>query len=228
MVVVVGHRANSGRIVFWYKRMGVRYVEVDVNLGDDGSIVVRHGPPGTRRATIIGRVWAWLDYKFFYRDPLLRTQPLRVWLERIQEEIGVEGVLLDLKTRVDPEALAREVEASGFSGELLVSANDHRLLPLVKRALPRARTAASFNVRPVDPIGCARPAEPDIIGVRHDFLEPELIDEVHRAGYKVSTWTVNDPEKARLLAMAGVDYIITDRPDIILRALARGLSAPRL
>jgi len=43
---------------------------------------------------------------------------------------------------------------------------------------------------------------------------------VKRAGYALSVWTVNDPYEARALIGMGADCIITDAPDVILRALA--------
>ncbi len=199
--------------------MGVRYVEVDVN-SVDGSLIVLHGPPGTRRATPVGRLFAWIDYKLFYRDPLLRPQPLSTWLRLVWRELGVEGVLLDLKSRVDAQLLAREVEASGFPGRVLVSANDHRLLPPVARALPRAETIASFNVRPVDIASCASKAQPRGVGVRIDLLDEETAREVKEAGYLLSTWTVNSPEQALKALRLGADIIITDRPDIVEKTIA--------
>jgi len=226
MVVVVGHRANSRRIRFWYRRMGVRYVEVDVNVDGEGRIVVRHGPPQTRRATPIGRVWAWIDYKLFYRDPLIGTHRLGEWLQAISRDLSLEGVILDLKARVDPEGLAREVVESGFRGEVLVSANDHRMLQPVREALARAgisgaKTIASFNVRPVRLVECAADSGADVVGVRHDFLDEELVREIKARGFQVSTWTVNDPGEAVRLARAGADYIVTDRPDLVLERLRR-------
>jgi glycerophosphoryl diester phosphodiesterase len=39
------------------------------------------------------------------------------------------------------------------------------------------------------------------------------IDEAHRLGLKVGVWTVNDARSMRGFARAGVDAIVTDRPD---------------
>ena len=217
-IIVVGHRANSGRIVLWYSRMGVRYVEVDVREGPGGPVVM-HGPPGTRRATPIGRLWAWLDYKLFYRDPLLRPQPLDRWLGLVSERLGVEGVLLDLKTPVSPDDLAMAVRRSGFSGKVMVSANDHRLLPPLRERLPGALLIASFSVRPVRIVDCALQSGAGGLGVRQDLLDRELVEEAHQRGLVVSTWTVNSVEEARRVAGIGVDIIISDRPDLVFRAL---------
>jgi len=216
--IIVGHRANSGRIIYWYKRMGVKYVEVDVNVVG-GRLVVKHGPPATRRATPLGQLAQWIDYKLFYRDPLLRAQPLATWLRLVHEKLDLEGVLLDLKAPVDPHELARQIHDSRFPGRILVSANDHRLLPRIAEALPQAETIASFNVRPVDVAACAAQAKPRGVGLRVDLLDPETVADLKNRGYIVSTWTVNSPEQARAAAAAGVDLIITDRPDIVKKAL---------
>ena len=39
---------------------------------------------------------------------------------------------------------------------------------------------------------------------------PELIADVHAAGYRIAAWTVNDPARAQLLLSWGLDGIFTD------------------
>lgn len=53
----------------------------------------------------------------------------------------------------------------------------------------------------------------------HSMISPELIADADAAGHIVNAWTVNDPERAKLLAAMGVRGIITDAPDITLAAL---------
>jgi glycerophosphoryl diester phosphodiesterase len=53
-----------------------------------------------------------------------------------------------------------------------------------------------------------------------------LIDDAYMGwakgnGFRVNTWTVNDPARAVELHNLGVDGIITDNPDVILSALGR-------
>jgi glycerophosphoryl diester phosphodiesterase len=45
----------------------------------------------------------------------------------------------------------------------------------------------------------------------HAAVTPELIDAAHRAGISINTWTVDEPDRIRELAAAGVDGIITNR-----------------
>jgi glycerophosphoryl diester phosphodiesterase len=60
----------------------------------------------------------------------------------------------------------------------------------------------------------------------HAWLHPDRasalaggIDVAHDLGLKVDVWTVDDPDEIRALAEAGVDAIVTNRPDVALRAL---------
>jgi len=58
-------------------------------------------------------------------------------------------------------------------------------------------------------------------------VTPELISQSHAIGLKVVVWTVNKPaDMARLIEM-GVDGIISDRPDLLRKAVAdKGMALP--
>jgi glycerophosphoryl diester phosphodiesterase len=56
---------------------------------------------------------------------------------------------------------------------------------------------------------------------KHDLVTPELVAEVQKLGMVVIPWTVNDEARMRELIGMGVDGIITDYPDILLRMLGR-------
>jgi glycerophosphoryl diester phosphodiesterase len=53
----------------------------------------------------------------------------------------------------------------------------------------------------------------------HADLRVELIDEAHALGLAVLPWTVNRVEDMRRLLRAGIDGLITDRPDIACQVL---------
>ena len=60
------------------------------------------------------------------------------------------------------------------------------------------------------------------------FTTPALVREAHRAGQRVIPWTVDDRPTMESLIDAGVDGIITDRPDLLRTVLAdRGHRLPR-
>ena len=53
------------------------------------------------------------------------------------------------------------------------------------------------------------------------LVTPKFVRAAHRLGVRVDVWTVNtEPEMRRMLA-AGVDGIMTDRPDVLSRVLGR-------
>jgi len=54
---------------------------------------------------------------------------------------------------------------------------------------------------------------------RGDLITSALVDQAHRAGLKVVTWTINEPEQMRHLIAAGVDGIMSDYPDRLASVL---------
>lgn len=59
---------------------------------------------------------------------------------------------------------------------------------------------------------------------KHDLVTAELVAEVQALGFVVIPWTVNDEARMRELIDMGVDGIITDYPDVLLRVLGRDAS----
>jgi glycerophosphoryl diester phosphodiesterase len=54
----------------------------------------------------------------------------------------------------------------------------------------------------------------------HGLLTQKLMEELHAAGKKVITWTVNDPRKMLSAAAMGVDGIISDDTKLLVKTLA--------
>ena len=55
----------------------------------------------------------------------------------------------------------------------------------------------------------------------HLMIDRTYMEWAKHNGYRVNTWTVNDPTRAIELRDLGVDAIITDTPDVI-REVLRG------
>ncbi len=53
------------------------------------------------------------------------------------------------------------------------------------------------------------------VNVYYKFCSKRVIKKIHKLGKTVYVWTVNNPRKARKLALKGVDGIITNKPDIL-------------
>jgi glycerophosphoryl diester phosphodiesterase len=49
---------------------------------------------------------------------------------------------------------------------------------------------------------------------------PSFVDEVHAAGLRLGTWTVDDPETVRMLLDRGFDAVASNDPGMALAVLA--------
>lgn len=59
----------------------------------------------------------------------------------------------------------------------------------------------------------------DYVIAHHALVDEKLVREIHWAGVKVLVWTVNEPEAMQRFAAMGVDGIISDRTDLLVRTL---------
>ncbi len=51
----------------------------------------------------------------------------------------------------------------------------------------------------------------------HELLTPDYVNNLR--GYRINTWTVNEPERVKELIELGIDAIITDKPDMAVEVL---------
>ena len=65
-------------------------------------------------------------------------------------------------------------------------------------------------------------AQPDMLMMDHERATPRYVKRMKRKGYRVFTWTVNEPDRAMELLSMGVDGLITDYPDRLLPLLEGG------
>jgi glycerophosphoryl diester phosphodiesterase len=65
-------------------------------------------------------------------------------------------------------------------------------------------------------------AQPDMLMMDHERAKPRYVRKMKRRGYRVFTWTVNEPERAQELFSMGVDGVITDHPERMLPLLQGG------
>ena len=213
--MVVGHRANAPRILRWYLKIGVPIIEVDVRY-INGEFLVLHGPSSIKRASIPGKIMAWIDYHFFYRDPLLRRVKLVEVLEKVN---GRADINIDIKQPGFEEDLLNLINSVGFEGKVYVTSQIHPIIRRIKELDSKILTIASLNILPIDPVKVVLDARADIVSVHVSIVSRELIKQFHEAGLKVLAWTVNDRETILKHMELGVDGIVTDRPDIALNVI---------
>jgi len=55
---------------------------------------------------------------------------------------------------------------------------------------------------------------------KYTITTKKVVKQAHREGLEVFTWTIDDPKRAVKYARIGVDGIATNKPDILIKALA--------
>jgi glycerophosphoryl diester phosphodiesterase len=112
--------------------------------------------------------------------------------------------------------------AAGCADRCVVMAFNPAVVAEVKKIAPAQPTtllvdrhAADAGVRPVEAVDWARDAGANFLGLHHSLCDKTLVDAAHGAGIAVGVFTVNDTATRDRLVAAGVDVIITDRPELI-------------
>jgi len=238
--LVIAHRGASAQapentLAAFEKgvELGADAVEIDVHLTRDDRVVVMHD--GTLDRTTSG---TGLIYQRTLRE--IKRLDAGRWFDRgfTGERVPTLEEALDL-LRTRAVALI-EVKPNGIARSVVdvvrqVKAVEHVVLqsfhPGTVRAIgeldPRIPTAL-LAVRP----GGARPrrrgrsmvkraakAGANALSVRYPGLDPRTVEEIHRRAMTLWVWTVDDEEDMRTMIEAGVDGIITNRPDVLRRML---------
>ncbi len=235
---IVGHRGARGEAPentlagFRHLRaLGVRAVEFDIQVSRDGELVVIHDAMLERTTAGIGLVGDHTATELSAMDACHGAFP--DW--PVSEGVPALAEVLDLLgdfTHLELEVKARTPEDEAAVIARLPALWSHFRLD------GRARTT-SFNPRYLYGIREVAPDIPRGFLFEEDFtgdalavanalgcssLGPhqarctnELVASAHDAGLIVSTWTVNNQERALALADMGVDAIITDVPTQALR-----------
>ncbi|MEM3658560.1 MAG: glycerophosphodiester phosphodiesterase family protein [Candidatus Hadarchaeum sp.] len=99
---------------------------------------------------------------------------------------------------------------------------DHDLVRYVAELAPEIKTGPIFGNLPINLISYLQHLDADFISIKWTLLNKELCTELARHGYKVFTWTVNDPEAMKeLVQWKGITGIISDWPQELLKILPK-------
>ena len=212
--------------------LGIRFVELDVQVSNDGELVVIHDETLERTTDGTGTVGVYtfeelrrLDAGSWFAPEYAgeRIPTLREVLALCVPE-GV-GVVIELKSPDLYEGMEEKVAA--LVGEMWLRGAeniwcisfDHAAIRRMRdldAALPLGYlyewNEESF-ISPDDTIQAVCPY------FRTPLAHPEQVAEAHNLGKFVFVYTVNEAIDVRLLIEAGVDGMVSDRPSMLLNVL---------
>ena len=240
---VIGHRGaaacapeNTLAGLRKAKALGCRWVEFDVRLTADNQPVLLHDNRLERTTDGRGRVSAlslaavrrhdagrWFHSSFSgERVPTLEEALM------LLAELGL-GANVELKAARGREAatgalvaelLARTCPAD--PAHLLISSFHHGALAAALDRAPHIARGILFRRVPKNWRNLAARLGCVTIHADQQRLRPAMIWEIRRADYPLLAYTVNDPERAKILFDFGVKSVFSDVPDRLHGAAAIG------
>ena len=218
----VAHRKNSIDAFAAAVRLGAAGTELDVRRSGDRAMVVHHDaelPDGRRIVDV--------EAKDLPPEIPLLDAALDACVG--MDVVNVEIKNVDVDVDFDPDqylagAVVDLVHRRGTSGpRILVSCFGLDAIDRVKALDADVATgylaSAQWDQRKA--LQRAIDGGHDAFHPYHLVVNPELVAAAHDAGLAVNTWTCDDPDRIRWLAHeCGVDAIISNVPDVALRALA--------
>ena len=222
--------AFAGAVELWY-----RWLETDLHLTSDGVLVCLHDDQLDRTTDHTGpvweRTWAELDrvdagYRHAAGDDFPhRGSGVRIpALEEVVTSFPALRLVLELKQDGLAGPLWHLIDRLGLHDRVVVgSFSDRRLARF--RALARGTVATSAGpIRSVVALvgaflgrapGLADAVQwPEVYGPLHP-VTPRTVRGLHRGGFQVHVWTVDDPGEMHRFYDMGVDALISDRPDLL-------------
>jgi glycerophosphoryl diester phosphodiesterase len=224
---VIGHRGamayapeNTLASFREARKRGAAWVEIDVKLSADGVPIVMHDA-SLKRTMGVDRLVAETPRAELPADVPTFEQAIACFLElglgcnvEIKpcegREAATARVAVETLRRCWPAALPAPL-LSSFKDLSLTAAQ--KAAPEFARALLVSELGEDWLAR-AEAVGAAG------MNVGSRKLTAAGAVAVKHAGYALSVWTVNDPDEARAIVGMGADCIISDAPDVILRALA--------
>jgi len=198
------------------ERAGADMIELDVRRTADGHVAVVHDPT-------LERVWgsglavagATLAELCAVRAGEHRVATLEEALGCVDLPVMVDFTLADV---VEPAlAVICGVDALDrvlFSGE---NVDGHRR---VRALAPLARIALTWTARDLPPISLLEELGIEYFNPPWELLDAQVVEMMHDRGYKVSTWTVDDPPEMRRVVDCGADAVVTNRIGELVALLA--------
>jgi len=222
--LVIGHRGAMGHetentLPSIQKAMdlGVDMIEIDVFKIKSGEIVVFHDDKLDRLTNAPGNIE---DYYIFdlrkvivdggHKIPMLQDV-LKLIDNKVALNIELKGA--GTADRVN-HIMNSYIENRNWSADnFIISSFNWNELKEMRKYNPNVAIAVLTEEDPVDAIPVAKELNAVAINPYFKNLDLEKANEIRDAGFKIYTWTVNEPADIEAMKRIAVDGIITNFPE---------------
>ncbi|HSL93653.1 MAG TPA: glycerophosphodiester phosphodiesterase [Bacillota bacterium] len=208
--------------------IGADGLELDLQMTSDGQLVVLHDETldrttngsGYLRSHSLSEIRALDAGSWFSEEYSGEKIPL---LQEVLELARGKGGLINIELKNGivrypcmEEKLISLLEEYPQQ-EIIVSSFNHHSLRLIKQLKPDLPCGALYIAGFLEPWEYARRWGFDGLHPIHLNIIPDLVTGCHAAGVKLYPWTVDDSDALRQISASGVDGIITNAPDRLIR-----------
>ena len=191
---------------------GADFLEVDVQLSQDGVAFLRHNYtlPDTRLCSDV--CWEELGSMSIQNEPFPRLEEVLVWARENQVLLS-----LDLKVGFKPEhsltnAVLGLLDHTHTQENVMLISWDHQELLQIKESHPGLCTRALIYGRLVDYSSFLKHTRADAISISYGIARPTDIEEIHRAGVAVIMGEMWRPD-FELVKNLGLDMVSWSDPN---------------
>ncbi|MCJ7833306.1 MAG: glycerophosphodiester phosphodiesterase [Deltaproteobacteria bacterium] len=220
----IGHRgamgyATENTMTSFVKalELGVDGIELDVHVCKSGEVVVIHDERVDRTTDGKGYVLGMTLEELKNLDAgdgqrILTLQEVLDFVNRramIDIELKAEGIAESVS-----EVVRHYIREQGWKNDLfMISSFDHHELKRCHDIIPEVPFGPIIAAKPLDYAYLAQAMQADTIKPFFEFLDSPFVQDAHRRGLKVFTWTVNRYDDIKKMFNIGVDGIISNYPD---------------
>ncbi len=238
----IGHRGFSGaapeNTLASFKRameVGSDMIELDVHLSKDGQVVVIHDDTLKRTTSGMGKVadfslqelkrldaGKWFGSRFFGEKIPTLNEVLELTRGKIPIHIELKEGDLGRYTITDlADRSFEEVEKAGMLNQVLFGSFSLAAVERILEKNPSLPVALIYNKAwdlPQDVAG-GRPIP--ILSSSGKVLNQANASKARQQGMKVIVWTVDQEEQMEQFLNVGVDGIVTNYPDRLIKILQK-------
>ncbi|MFH2068371.1 MAG: glycerophosphodiester phosphodiesterase family protein [Candidatus Omnitrophota bacterium] len=234
MVKIIAHQGFSGRYpgnteIAFQKALALNVdaVEFDVHLSADAALIICHDGDVDRTSDGSGKIsqltlpeiknldaGGWFGKEFEKQRFLTLQEALDVLGTKIRLNIHVKTYEFD-REKITP-LIVKELERRNLLRQVFIASGEETI-KLVKKIQPKleicnlSRKPENTYIKRSLSVGCYI-LQPENIQVNQSFVE-----EAHRHGMEVNPFYADDIAEMRRLIQCGVDGILTNYPDVLLR-----------
>ena len=161
-----------------------------------------------------------------WKDPEFVGERIPTLCEALNLVSGKLRLVIEIKPAgMEKEVIATIHEANVRPADVMIFSFKREVVETIATLEPSLPTTWLVGDMPWQPaarletLAEALRARASAIGLPITRADPAIVRLAHESGFSVFVWTVNDPADMRYLTRIGVDGIITDRPDLLLRTL---------